>query len=193
MSSGVIPNDDCKPAFDKVRLGKVKYVTYKIDDNAEKTEVCAIGETKVWCYYSIGFVFVAAARRWSLFFFVLASRDHPFSNLTPNVSLLYSFHNFCRERVQAEFKFEKFLSLLPETQSRYAVLDWDVTTDDGRQFSKLFFISWVPDSCKAKEKMLYASSKQSLRNALSGVHLDHQAADMDDVTEEIFTLKALGK
>jgi hypothetical protein len=25
------------------------------------------------------------------------------------------------------------------------------------------------------------------------VHLDHQAADMDDVTEEIFTLKALGK
>ena len=94
---------------------------------------------------------------------------------------------------QAEFKFEKFLSLLPETESRYAVLDWDVTTDDGRQFSKLFFISWVPDSCKAKEKMLYASSKQSLRNALSGVHLDHQAADMDDVTEEIFTLKALGK
>ena len=139
MSSGVIPNDDCKPAFDKVRLGKVKYVTYKIDDKAEKTEVCAIGETK------------------------------------------------------AEFKFEKFLSLLPEMESRYAVLDWDVTTDDGRQFSKLFFISWVPDSCKAKEKMLYASSKQSLRNALSGVHLDHQAADMDDVTEEIFTLKALGK
>jgi cofilin len=41
--------------------------------------------------------------------------------------------------------------------------------------------------------MLYASSKQSLRNALSGVHLDHQAADMDDVTEEIFTMKALGK
>jgi len=47
MSSGVVPHDDCKPAFDKVRLGKVKYVTYKIDDKAEKTEVCAIGETKV--------------------------------------------------------------------------------------------------------------------------------------------------
>ena len=59
-----------------------------------------------------------------------------------------------------------------------------MTTDDGREFSKLFFISWVPDSCKAKEKMLYASSKQSLRNALSGVHLDHQAADMDDVMKD---------
>jgi len=197
MSSGVIPNDDCKPAFDKVRLGKVKYVTYKIDDKAEKTEVCAIGETKVWCYYSIGFCFCSSCALIIVFFFVLASRDLSFSNLTPNVSLLFilftTFVSHIRERIQAEFKFEKFLSLLPETGSRYAVLDWDVTTDDGRQFSKLFFISWVPDSCKAKEKMLYASSKQSLRNALSGVHLDHQAADMDDVTEEIFTLKALGK
>ena len=51
MSSGVVPHDDCKPAFDKVRLGKVKYVTYKIDDKAEKTEVCAIGETKVRVFY----------------------------------------------------------------------------------------------------------------------------------------------
>ena len=96
MSSGVIPNDDCKPAFDKVRLGKVKYVTYKIDDKAEKTEVCAIGERPRYdVIIRYGFVFVAAARRSSLFFFVLASRDLSFSNLTPNVSLIYSFHNFC--------------------------------------------------------------------------------------------------
>ena len=47
MSSGVVPNDACKPAFDKVRLGKIKYVTFKIDDKAEKTEVCEMGETKV--------------------------------------------------------------------------------------------------------------------------------------------------
>ena len=51
MSSGVVPHDDRKPAYDKVRLGKVKYVTYKIDDKAEKTEVCAIGETKVRVFY----------------------------------------------------------------------------------------------------------------------------------------------
>ena len=57
----------------------------------------------------------------------------------------------------------------------------------------MLFISWVPDNCKAKEKMLYASSKQALRNELKGVHLDHQAADLDDVTEEAFTSKALGK
>lgn len=139
MSSGVVPNEHCKPAFDRVRTGKIKFVTFKIDDNAEKTEVCVEGAK------------------------------------------------------QADFKFEEFLKLLPETESRYAVLDWGVKTDDGREFSKLFFISWVPDNCKAKEKMLYASSKQSLRNALSGVHLDMQAADLDDLTEEIFTMRALGK
>ena len=43
----MVPNDACKPAFDKVRLGKIKYVTFKIDDKAEKTEVCEMGETKV--------------------------------------------------------------------------------------------------------------------------------------------------
>jgi len=204
MSSGVVPHDDCKPAFDKVRLGKVKYVTYKIDDKAEKTEVCAIGETKVKAFDVCVCCFLrrvhrACARRLRFAREGRELRDARslltfWNALTPK--RLFSSHHHplrARARKQAEFKFEKFLSLLPETESRYAVLDWDVSTDDGRQFSKLFFISWVPDSCKAKEKMLYASSKQSLRNALSGVHLDHQAADMDDVTEEIFTMKALGK
>ena len=46
--------------------------------------------------------------------------------------------------------------------------------------SKIFFVSWVPDACKAKTKMLYASSKQALRNALDGVQLDHQATDYDE-------------
>ena len=44
-------------------------------------------------------------------------------------------------------------------------------------------MSWVPDTCKAKTKMLYASSKQALRNALDGVQLDHQATDYDEVSE----------
>ena len=118
------------------------------------------------------------------------NRDLTFLSLL-NVSFFET--NNKNNNKQAEFKFEKFLSLLPETESRYAVLDWDVTTDDGREFSKLFFISWVPDSCKAKEKnVMPASSKQSL-HSVKRVHLDHQATDMDDVTEEVFTSKALGK
>ena len=60
------------------------------------------------------------------------------------------------------------------------------TTADDRHIDKIFFVSWVPDTCKAKTKMLYASSKQALRNALDGVQLDHQATDYDEVTPEEF-------
>ena len=51
----------------------------------------------------------------------------------------------------------------------------------------------VPDTLKPKTKMLYASSKQALRNALDGVHLDHQATDYDEISAEEFKAKTLGK
>ena len=94
---------------------------------------------------------------------------------------------------QADFKFQDLLDKLPADEPRYLVLDWNVENDDGCQLSKIFFVSWVPDTCKAKTKMLYASSKQALRNALEGVHLDHQATDYDEVTPEEFTERCLGK
>jgi hypothetical protein len=78
------------------------------------------------------------------------------------------------------------LDKLPADEPRYLVMDWDVENDDGCQMSKIFFVSWVPDTCKAKTKMLYASSKQALRNALEGVHLDHQATDYDEITPAEF-------
>ena len=94
---------------------------------------------------------------------------------------------------QADFKFQDLLDKLPADEPRYLVLDWNVEDDDGCQLSKSFFVSWVPDTCKAKTKMLYASSKQALRNALEGVHLDHQATDYDEITPEEFTSRTLGK
>ena len=85
---------------------------------------------------------------------------------------------------QAGFEFQQLLDQLPADEPRYFVFDWDGVTKDGRQVSKIFFVSWVPDTCKAKTKMLYASSKQALRNALDGVQLDHQATDYDEITPE---------
>ena len=75
---------------------------------------------------------------------------------------------------------------LPADEPRYLVLDWEGVNKDECQVSKIFFVSLVPDTCKAKTKMLYASSKQALRNALDGVHLDHQATDYDEITPEEF-------
>ena len=34
---------------------------------------------------------------------------------------------------------------------------------------------------------------RALRNALEGVHLDHQATDYDEITPEEFTSRTLGK
>ena len=85
------------------------------------------------------------------------------------------------------------LDKLPADEPRYLVMDWDVENDDGCQMSKIFFVSWVPDTCKAKTKMLYASSKQALSNALEGVHLDHQATDYDEITPAEFNDRSLGK
>merc|ERR1712216_272695 len=87
----------------------------------------------------------------------------------------------CVEKT-AEFDFQTLLDKLPADEPRYFVLDWSATPADDRHIDKIFFVSWVPDTCKAKTKMLYASSKQALRNALDGVQLDHQATDYDEVT-----------
>ncbi|KAG7375503.1 actin-depolymerizing factor [Phytophthora pseudosyringae] len=40
---------------------------------------------------------------------------------------------------------------------RYALVDLDVTTKNGRPVSKLVFVSWSPDTGAIKSKMLYAS------------------------------------
>ena len=41
------------------------------------------------------------------------------------------------------------LDKLPADEPRYMVLDWEVENSDGCQLSKIFFVSWVPDTCKA--------------------------------------------
>mmetsp|Transcript_18341 Transcript_18341/g.45624 ORF Transcript_18341/g.45624 Transcript_18341/m.45624 type:complete len:141 (-) Transcript_18341:162-584(-) len=93
-----------------------------------------------------------------------------------------------------EFTFQMVLDKLPADEPRYLVLDWEVENADGCQLSKIFFVSWVPDTVKARTKMLYASSKQALRNALEGVHLDHQCTDYDEITPEEFnTRSGIGK
>ena len=104
------------------------------------------------------------------------------ARLTPPFPLPCPSHLF----PQAEFDFAKMVEQLPADEPRYLVLDWEGVNKDECQVSKIFFVSWVPDTCKAKTKMLYASSKQALRNALDGVHLDHQATDYDEITPEEF-------
>jgi len=79
--------------------------------------------------------------------------------------------------VQNPEDFEKFNSLLPELQCRYAVYHAVMTLDDNQTESerdRIIFISWAPDNAKIKDKMLHSSSKDALKQALEGLGIEFQ-------------------
>lgn len=54
---------------------------------------------------------------------------------------------------------EKFVKLLPQDDCRFAVVDCDKT---------IYFILWTPESASVKQKMIYTSSKETLKSKLPG-------------------------
>jgi len=67
---------------------------------------------------------------------------------------------------------------------RYGVYDYDYQFNpDGAEAtfkSKIFLMSWCPDSSKIKKKMLYSSSFDTLKRAFVGVHKVVQANDKSE-------------
>ena len=62
-------------------------------------------------------------------------------------------------------------------------LKWDA--DDGRKISKIVFIMWSPDACtNVKDKMLYASLKDSFRATCEPINKEYQVNDMLDLKDE---------
>ncbi|KAG6552884.1 hypothetical protein Mapa_005539 [Marchantia paleacea] len=84
-----------------------------------------------------------------------------------------------------EESYEAFAACLPEQDCRYGVYDFDFVTEDNCQKSKIFFISWSPDTSRVKAKMLYASSKDRFRRELDGVHYELQATDPTEMDIEV--------
>eukprot|EP00088_Acartia_fossae_P018457 TRINITY_DN20673_c0_g1_i1.p1 TRINITY_DN20673_c0_g1~~TRINITY_DN20673_c0_g1_i1.p1 ORF type:complete len:150 (+),score=36.48 TRINITY_DN20673_c0_g1_i1:49-498(+) len=66
-------------------------------------------------------------------------------------------------------------------ECRYGLYDYEYQfSPDGTEStfkSKLFLMSWCPDSSKIKNKMLYSSSFDTLKRAFVGVHKVIQAND----------------
>lgn len=79
--------------------------------------------------------------------------------------------------------FEKFREFFPENKCRYAVYNASVAcSQDGIKAAreKLVFITWAPDTARIKDKMLCASSKDSLKKACVGIAHDMQFSDEGD-------------
>ncbi len=65
---------------------------------------------------------------------------------------------------------------------RFAVYDFEYTINEAEgPRNKILFIAWSPDVSKVKSKMMYASSKDSLKKSLVGIAKDVQATDAGEI------------
>jgi len=94
------------------------------------------------------------------------------------------------EKGEAGASFDQFKSKLPDGDCRYAVLDVQINTKSGATANKLIFIAWSDDNASVKPKMLYASSKDALKKALTGINEEFQATERADLDETEIKKKA---
>ncbi|KAJ7974187.1 putative Actin depolymerizing factor [Quillaja saponaria] len=90
-----------------------------------------------------------------------------------------------------EETYEDFAASLPADECRYAVFDFDFTTNENCQKSKIFFIAWAPDTSKVRSKMVYASSKDRFKRELDGIQVELQATDPSEMSIDIIKARAL--
>ncbi|XP_077225922.1 actin-depolymerizing factor 1-like isoform X1 [Tasmannia lanceolata] len=86
--------------------------------------------------------------------------------------------------------YEDFTACLPANECRYAVFDYDFTTEENCQKSKMFFIAWSPDTSKVRSKMLYASSKDRFKREFDGIQVELQATDASEISLDIIKARA---
>ncbi|XVF09874.1 hypothetical protein REPUB_Repub07fG0134600 [Reevesia pubescens] len=87
--------------------------------------------------------------------------------------------------------YDDFTASLPADECRYAVFDFDFTTSENCQKSKIFFIAWSPDTSKVRNKMVYASSKDRFKRELDGFQVELQATDPSEMSFDIIQGRAL--
>ncbi|XP_023327961.1 cofilin/actin-depolymerizing factor homolog [Eurytemora carolleeae] len=89
--------------------------------------------------------------------------------------------------------FEDYLSDLHQKDGeaedcRYGLYDYEYKYNpDGAEStfkSKIFLMSWCPDSSRIKKKMLYSSSFDTLKRAFVGVHKVIQANDKSECAQD---------
>merc|ERR1711953_618321 len=72
---------------------------------------------------------------------------------------------------------ESFIEKVKESGScRYGVIDWN---------NKLLFVSWVPDTSKPKDKMVYASIKEAFIQSLVGIQHKIQCTDDGELSTDM--------
>ncbi|KAL6496762.1 actin depolymerizing factor, cofilin [Orobanche hederae] len=107
--------------------------------------------------------------------------------------------------------YNDFAASLPDNECRYAVYDFDFTTNENCQKSKIFFIAWkwakplkdggprggapgwgrTTSQVVTTSKMVYASSKDRFKRELNGIQVELQATDPSEMSIDIIKSRAL--
>jgi len=85
---------------------------------------------------------------------------------------------------EANSTYQAFAASLPDRDCRFAVFFYQYTAGGEGDRDKILFISWAPEGCPIKQKVLVTSSKDSLKKALNFVGTDIQATDRSEVNED---------
>lgn len=83
-------------------------------------------------------------------------------------------------KAEANATYDDFVGKLPENDCRYVVFDFEYNAGEGQR-NKILFVVWAPDTAKIKSKMLYASTKDSVRKKLVGIGAEVQATDLSEI------------
>ncbi|XP_053565275.1 destrin [Bombina bombina] len=79
--------------------------------------------------------------------------------------------------------FQRLKALFLPKQCSYALLDIHYVTGESTK-EDLIFVMWAPEDASIKQRLLYASSKQSVKHVLTGVHKQWEVHSQDDLTIE---------
>ncbi|XP_030628165.1 non-muscle cofilin 1-like [Chanos chanos] len=87
--------------------------------------------------------------------------------------------------------FKSIVNVFPTNECRYAL--YDCTYENKESVKEdLVFIMWAPETAPLKSKMVYASSKGSLRSKLQGLKIEWQVNDLSDIKDTSAFLEKLG-
>jgi cofilin len=84
------------------------------------------------------------------------------------------------------FNYSELAEKLPKDDPRFVLVDFEYETNENppRKTSKLILFFWCPDNSKINRKVVFSSTKHSIKTALTGIQKDLQASDYSDLDYE---------
>ena len=82
-----------------------------------------------------------------------------------------------------KFDHETFVNNIIQhiNEPRFIIFDFHATDSENRNLEKVCLISWVPDKCKIKMRMLHASTLEDVKKKLQGIAVTVHASGKSDL------------